>query len=141
MAERYLRVVFDTNTLVSAALFPKRIPREALRRAAFETDLLTSSSVLAELEEVVHRAKFDKYISREERQAFFERYKSLSVLVSISERVEACRDPKDDKFLEVAVNGHADVIVTGDKDLLVLNPFRNTPIVEARAFLETFGET
>jgi putative PIN family toxin of toxin-antitoxin system len=50
-------------------------------------------------------------------------------LVPITERIAACRDPKDDKFLELAVNGHADLIVSGDADLLALNPFRGIPII------------
>ena len=48
-------------------------------------------------------------------------------LVAITERIAACRDPTDDKFLELAVNGRADLIVTGDADLLALNPFRISP--------------
>lgn len=58
-------------------------------------------------------------------------------LVAIAEPVVACRDPTDDKFLELAVNGHADLIVSGDADLLVLNPFRGIPILSAAAFLQS----
>ena len=50
-------------------------------------------------------------------------------------RVFACRDPKDDKFLEVAISGQADVIVSGDEDLLTMNPFSGIPIITPRAFL------
>ena len=57
-------------------------------------------------------------------------------LVTITERIAACRDPTDDKFLELAVNGHADLIVTGDGDLLALNPFREIPIVTPAAFVQ-----
>jgi uncharacterized protein len=56
-------------------------------------------------------------------------------LVSITERIAACRDPTDDKFLELAVCGHADFILAGDKDLLVLNPFRGIPIVAPITFV------
>jgi putative PIN family toxin of toxin-antitoxin system len=56
-------------------------------------------------------------------------------LVTIAERVVACRDPNDDKFLELAMNGQADLIVTGDADLLVLNPFRGIPIVSPATFV------
>ena len=52
-----------------------------------------------------------------------------------TERITACRDPKDDKFLELAVNGHADLIVSGDADLLTLNPFQGTPIVTPADFV------
>jgi predicted nucleic acid-binding protein len=57
-------------------------------------------------------------------------------LVAITERIAACRDPKDDKFLELAVAGRADLIVTGDADLLVLNPFRDISIVTPAAFVQ-----
>jgi len=57
-------------------------------------------------------------------------------LVPIAERIAACRDPTDDKFLELAINGHADLIVTGDGDLLALNPFREIPIVTPAAFVQ-----
>ena len=57
-------------------------------------------------------------------------------LVKITETVAACRDPDDDKFIELAINGRADVIVSGDGDLLALNPFRNIPIVTPAAFLQ-----
>lgn len=57
-------------------------------------------------------------------------------LVTITEPITACRDPKDDKFLELAVNGHADLIVSGDADLLALNPFRGIPIVTPAAFVQ-----
>ena len=57
-------------------------------------------------------------------------------LVTITERIAACRDPTDDKFLELAVNGRADLIVSGDGDLLALNPFRQIPIVTPAAFVQ-----
>ena len=57
-------------------------------------------------------------------------------LVTITERIAACRDPTDDKFLELAVNGHADLIVSGDSDLLALNPFRDIPIVTPAMFAQ-----
>jgi len=56
-------------------------------------------------------------------------------VVFITERIVACRDPKDDKFLELAVNGRADLIISGDVDLLALDPFRGVPIVTPAAFV------
>jgi putative PIN family toxin of toxin-antitoxin system len=55
-------------------------------------------------------------------------------LVTITERVAVCRDPKDDKFLELALNGRADLIISGDADLLVLDQFRNIPIIDPATF-------
>lgn len=60
-------------------------------------------------------------------------------LVAITQRIAACRDPTDDKFLELAVNGRADAIVTGDADLLALNPFRGIPIVTPAIFVRSLG--
>jgi putative PIN family toxin of toxin-antitoxin system len=59
-----------------------------------------------------------------------------STLVEITEKIKECRDPKDDKFLELAVSGKADFIISGDGDLRVLNPFRKIKIVSPREFLE-----
>jgi predicted nucleic acid-binding protein len=59
-----------------------------------------------------------------------------SELINITERMAACRDPRDDKFLELAVNGSADLIVTGDRDLLALNPFREIPIITPAEFVQ-----
>jgi putative PIN family toxin of toxin-antitoxin system len=56
-------------------------------------------------------------------------------LVDITEQIAACRDPKDDKFLELAVNGRADLLVSGDQDLLALNPFKGIPILTPAAFV------
>jgi putative PIN family toxin of toxin-antitoxin system len=59
--------------------------------------------------------------------------------VEITERIIACRDPTDDKFLELAVNGRAELIVSGDADLLALDPFRGIPIVTPALFLQRAG--
>ena len=62
-------------------------------------------------------------------------YKEMVEWIPIIERVEECRDPKDDKFLELAINGNAEYLITGDKDLLVLDPFRETHILSAKDFI------
>lgn len=59
--------------------------------------------------------------------------------IEISERIAPCRDPSVDKFLELAVNGKADMMVSGDADLLALNPFRDIPIVTPAAFVQSGG--
>ena len=133
------RFVLDTNTLVSAALFPASIPGLVLDRAVAEGLLVVSAQTLAECAKVLYRNKFDRYLSDTRRAEFLASLESVSFAVEIGETVTACRDPNDDKFLEVAVNGRANVIVTGDKDLLALHPFRDIPIVRPQAFLETFS--
>lgn len=132
------RYVVDTNIIVSSFFSPKSTTKQAFDKALSSGDVLASETTFDELFEVIQRKKFDKYLSLEKRLAFFEELQEEFLLVDIDERIEACRDPKDDKFLEVAVNGQAFAIVTGDKDLLVLNPFRDIAIITAREFLDSF---
>jgi len=72
----------------------------------------------------------------EETRVWLRKLMSAAELVAIVERITACRDPTDDKFLELAVNGRADMIVSGDADLLALNQFRGIPIVTPATFIE-----
>ncbi len=130
-----LRFVFDTNVLVSAALFKASVPRQALDLARKTGKVIMSWPTMAELQQVLGRARFDKFITEDDRLLFLEVLTRDVLPVEIIETVIDCRDPKDNKFLEVAVNGDADCIVSGDGDLLVLNPFRGIPIVKPQPFL------
>lgn len=127
------RFVFDTNTLVSAALFPDSTPGHALRLALERGTLLSSPDTLSE---VLSRKKLDRYLTHDEREEFFEAFVARAEILEPTRSVRECRDPKDDKFLELAIEGRAKAIVTGDEDLLVLHPFRGISIVAASAFAE-----
>lgn len=129
-----LRVVCDTNTLISYLLLPNSAPALAVRKALGHGVLLVSESTLNELADVLSRPKFDRYISIEDRQAFFKLFSRVYERVNIVCPVTACRDPKDNQFLEVAVNGDASIIITGDEDLLVLHPFQGVSILTAAQF-------
>ena len=94
-----------------------------------------SQALSEELDNVLRRHRFDRYVTRLERTAFLRYLLRMAVSVQITETVQACRDPKDDKILELAVNGDADYIVTGDGDLLVMNPFRGIAIETPAEFL------
>ena len=76
-----------------------------------------------ELADVLGRPKFDRYASVDDRLQFLRLIGRVVEIVPIIQKVQACRDPKDDKFLELAVNGQAECILTGDHDLLALDPF------------------
>ena len=130
------RIVADTNAFISRLLVPDSLPGRAVRKMVDTAQLLVSEATLTELADVLSRAKFDAYVSIEDRQEFFRRLGRVAEVVPITYIVHACRDPKDDKFLELAVNGNADLIVTGDDDLLVLNPFRGIPIITPASYLE-----
>ncbi len=129
-----MRVVIDTGVFISAAIKAQTVPNIAVYRAAQRGVLLKSSSTEAELIEVIDRPYLARLIAPAARARVLE-LMALAELVPIAERIAACRDPKDDKFLELAVNGQADVIVSGDADLLVLNPFRGILVVPPATFV------
>lgn len=132
------RFVFDTNTLISAALFRTSVPRQAVDKALLTGSLLVSESTSLELVTVFLRTKFDRYLERAKRELFLATFLQHTELIEISETIRACRDAKDDKFLEVAVSGNAGIIVTGDDDLLMLHPFRTISIMTPRDFIDRF---
>jgi putative PIN family toxin of toxin-antitoxin system len=131
--------VFDTNSLVSAHLLPLSVTRKAFDIALEKGILVHSRETFSELIEVFTRPKFDKYISLEDRLNAISIIEIKSQLIEVSAPVIACRDPKDDKFLALALSIKADCIITGDKDLLVLHPFREIPILTPADFLNRFG--
>jgi uncharacterized protein len=129
------RIVVDTNTLVSRLLLGESIPAQAVRKAVDTGQLLVSEATMDELADVLSRRKFDRYISMEDRQGFIRLLGRVAEMVPIVYPIQACRDPRDDKFLEVAVNGSAALIVTGDADLLALHPFQRTAILSPADYL------
>ena len=130
------RVVLDTNALVSRLLLPASVPGRAVRKAVDEAQVLISEPVLEELADVLARPKFDAYVSIEDRQEFLRLLGRIVEMVPIVHTVRACRDPRDDKVLELALNGEANAIVTGDADLLALNPYRGIPILTPARYLD-----
>jgi len=99
--------------------------------------VLLSLDLLEELNEILGRDKFNRYVTSEEREEFLEALIEGAVLVEITENVQECRDPKDHKVLELALNGEAQYIISGDRDLLVLHPFRDVVVITADEFLRT----
>ena len=132
------RFVLDTNVIVSALLLPGSKPRIALDRALDIGKVLVSIPVLIELEGVLSRSKFDRYLLEDERKEFLGALIKEAEIIEITERITACRDPRDDKFLELTVSGRADSLITGDPDLLVLHPYRDISILRPAEFLEQF---
>ncbi len=132
------RVVIDTNALVSRLLLPSSVPARAVRLAVMRGQILASDATLTELAEVLGRSKFDRYVSIEERQAFLRLFNRIAERVEVIHVVRACRDPRDDKFLELAANGQADWIVSGDRDLQAMHPFRGIPVLTPAVFVATF---
>ncbi|MFN5966651.1 MAG: putative toxin-antitoxin system toxin component, PIN family, partial [Pseudanabaena sp.] len=96
--------------------------------------ILYSDATLTEVLSVLGRSKFSKYIDHEDIDGLSIRIKTVWLLVEILNQVQLCRDPKDDKFIDLALNGDASHLITGDNDLLVLNPIANTSVINPRTF-------
>jgi uncharacterized protein len=131
-----LRFVIDTNMLMSSILIASSVSDRAFKKAKNSGILLFSEETFEELQQVITRPKFDKYVSISIRAEFIARLRKESIQIEITERIATCRDSKDDKFLEVTVNGSANCIITGDQDLLILHPFRDVAIISPAQFLE-----
>lgn len=129
------RVVIDTNVLISGLFSTKSTPARAVEKAVTTAQLVATTETLRELITKLHSRKFDRYVDRERRDALLERVASLVEIIDVLQTIRASRDSKDDQFLEAAVNGRADVIVTGDKDLLDLSPFRGIAILTPADYL------
>jgi putative PIN family toxin of toxin-antitoxin system len=129
------RIVIDTSVLISAALLDESTPARARTHAVRFGQLVGTEATVQEFVDKLLLPKFDPYVSRAAREILVQRLQPIIELVPVVQVIRACRDPRDDKFLEAAVNGRADVIITGDKDLLVLNPFAGVAIVTPADYL------
>jgi uncharacterized protein len=129
-----MRLVVDTNVFISAALKDSSWPAHTIRWLSKYDGLLKSTAVEDELFAVLRRPRFADKIA----PVFLEevgRIFASAERVAITERIALCRDPEDDKFIELAVNGRADLIISGDADLLALDSVRAIPIVTPAAFV------
>jgi putative PIN family toxin of toxin-antitoxin system len=134
-----MRVVLDTNILVSALIRPQGRVGAVLKHLRHGTyTLLYAQPLLEELVDVLNRPRIrDKYsVTEEDVKAFLALLLLRGEVVHPEWHITVCRDSKDNKFLDVAVAGQADVLVSGDKDLLVLHPFQDIPILSPAEFLQ-----
>lgn len=139
-----LRVLFDTSSLVGAALQTGSQPHLALQHALAATQFCASPATLSELQRVLRRPKFDRCLPLETRKEFFDIVARAAVVYEVSQDelaavVPRCRDPEDDKFLALASAGQADVIVSSDDGLLVLDPWHAVRIIKPAAYLGRHG--
>ena len=130
--------IFDTNTLLSALFNEESTSGLALKKARMLGTLLVSREIVEEYIIVFSREKFNRWVKIETRIDFIENIISNSISINPDQSIKACRDPKDDKYLSLAVSAQASYIVTGDKDLLILNPFQQISILNPSDFLTSF---
>lgn len=133
-----MNFVIDTNVLIGAAIFKGSLQDKVFDRACRLGNIVSSDLVYAELKEVINRNKFDKYFKTGDRSKFLARYVAETKSIVVTHRVSKCIDTKDDMYLELALSGKADCIITNDDDLLVLHPFEKIPIITPTEFLERF---
>ena len=134
------RIVFDTSTLVGAALKPGSVPHRALSIALARCDVCASAQTWVELEQVMQRDRFDRYLERTARFEFVAMLRQSMQFFAVTPADEEalqppCRDPKDNKFLALTQVCQAHALVSSDDDLLVLNPWRDVAILTPAAFL------
>ena len=121
-------IVIDTNVLISSVLSPKGVPAKVVRHFIQHGRILFAEETYDEFHTRLWRAKFDPYISIENRKAILLDFSNIAQWVEISGELKLSRDPDDDKFIEVAIKANADALVSGDLDLTDLGRIENIPI-------------
>ncbi len=133
-----MNIIIDTNVIISSLCFPSSKPRQAFDLARKIGSLVFSNDTLSELTDVLNRKKFDTYIDINLRVQFINELQSVSKIFNVTEKLEVSRDTKDNIFLELALSADSKYIITGDNDLLVLNPYAGIQIINPSDFLNTF---
>jgi len=130
-----MRLILDTNLWISFLISSKYQKLEELLFNQ-KCKLLFSLELLEEFIAVAKRPKLRKYISKDELEDLLETIDEVAEFVNVTSNIKKCRDPKDDFLLSLAVDGKADYLLTGDKDLLVLKKIGHTEIKTITEFLE-----
>lgn len=131
-----MRIVLDTNVLISGVFFggfPRKILSSIVTR---KITACATSEIINEYEEIV-QAMVDRKQGHINRTILVPLIKAMEI-IEPSSHIEICRDPDDDKFLECAKDSHALYIVSGDKDLLIIEKYENIQIVTAKDFCEIY---
>ncbi|MBV9527881.1 putative toxin-antitoxin system toxin component, PIN family [Sphingomonas sp.] len=131
--------MIDANTVVSAALNPNGVPRQAVAAARARGVVVLSEAVYREIAGVLARPKFARVLTEDRRREMLELLAAAARWIEPKQTVNDCRDAKDNCYLELALAAHATAIVSGDDDLLVLDPWRDIRVLPPARFLENFG--
>lgn len=132
------KFICDTNMLLSSLISKKSPPYQTVSYVIENGFLVFSVETFAELTEVINREKFDKYLSQQTRQTFIQKLRDNSLIYQVHQKLEICRDIKDNKFLDVAIVSNSNCLITGDDDLLSLEYIGNTLILTPRAFIDIY---
>ncbi len=134
-----MRVLLDTNVLVSTVIKPEGKPAQIFQRAATGFELVCSEYILKELADVLIRPhiqkKYKNLVAPERRGQFITLVRSLAAMVEVQTTLDVVSDEDDNQVLAGAVDGRAEFLVTGDPHLLVLQQYRGCKIVNPAQFL------
>ena len=134
------RVVIDTNVLISAALVPGAVPSRVVAYVLQHQRLLFSEQTFEELRTRLHRPKFDRYLSLDDRKLLLHDFNAAAEWVALGEVFSFSRDRDDDKFVQTALNGGARWLISGDADLLCLGSVQTVQIMTPAQALSVFME-
>jgi putative PIN family toxin of toxin-antitoxin system len=130
-----VQVVIDTNIWISFLIGKSFYELYDLMKNR-KIEVLSSKTQIEEFLKVTQRDKFRRYFNFDEIEYLLHFFERNTVLVDTKKKVHICKDKKDNYILEIALNGNADCIITGDNDLLELNPFENIEILIYKDFIE-----
>ncbi|MEI6068021.1 MAG: putative toxin-antitoxin system toxin component, PIN family [Methylococcaceae bacterium] len=131
-----IKIIFDVNIWVSTFISPNMEKQVQAIILQDEVEIIVCSELLEELKQTLQRSKFKKYFSSERILLAIDLVEQSSTFINLKSVVELCRDHKNDYLLALAKDAQADFLLTGDKDLLVLNPFEKTQIIKLSEYLE-----
>ena len=137
-----MRVVIDTNVLIAGLLWHGSPHALLTQVRSGALNLVSSPALLVELADVLSRTKFDAVLKRTStsRERLLAEVRQLTqVLDPLPLAQPVCRDPDDDKVLALALAARVELIVSGDRDLLVLQQFEGMPIVDPAQALQRVG--
>lgn len=134
-----MRVVIDTNVWVSRLLLAGSVSARAVDAALTRCEVVVSEASVEELADVLSRDKFDRYVSLQDREEFLRRLLQVTTMVAVLSEITDSRDPKDNRFLALALDSESSCIVSGDDHLLSLTPWRGIEIVSPGAFLDALA--
>lgn len=138
-SEHRIKVIFDTNIWISY-LIGRQLGNLTELLSARKIELILSDQLLTELTEVTSRKKFRRYFDEQKVNELLKLMDILGTHYEVNEYPDICRDVKDNFLLGLIRASQADIFVTGDQDLLVLNPFEGTAIIEANELLTKIAD-
>ncbi len=134
-----LKLVIDTNILISAALSGQGVPAQLVMGVLARHRLVFSPATFDELRTRIYRPKFDRYISLDDRERLLGDFNASAIWVEAAEPCRYCRDRDDDHFIEAALKAQAHYLVSGDKDLLQAPRVQGLSVVSVHQALEALG--